>query len=228
MVCSELARLRGLVGGEFTERVLAERLEHRLRLQGDRPVASMQGWFVKRGLPQRPGCWSHLCDDGVRMDTGVSCPCCDSVLGDRRAARRAVATSVAAQLGHLPSRERRQEVERRLQEQVQRHGLADLVRRERAVAEVAARREVIAGRRTELQAQRQEQAAAACVRAGRGENLWAGGVLLGREDAQSEVVSQRGEFPRAVEHVRGARVPAADKDGDGHGPPAVSGPRPRS
>ncbi|MFF8882925.1 hypothetical protein [Streptomyces flaveolus] len=166
MVRSELARLRGLVGGELAERVLAERLEHRLRLQGDRPVASVQGWLMKRGLPQRPGCWSHLCDDGVRMDTGVSCPSCDSVLGDRRAARRAVATSVAAQMGHVPSCERRQEVERRLQEQVRRQGLADLKRRERAVAEVAARRKVIAVRRAELQAQRQEQAAAACVQCG--------------------------------------------------------------
>ncbi|MER7195905.1 hypothetical protein [Streptomyces flaveolus] len=166
MVRSELSRLHGLVGGELAERVLAERLEHRLRLQGDRPVASVQGWLVKRGLPQRPGCWSHLCDDGVRMDTGVSCPSCDSVLGDRRAARRAVATSVAAQLGHLPSSEWRQEVERRLQEQVRRQGLADLMRRERALAEVAARRKVIAGRRAELQAQRQEQAAAACVQCG--------------------------------------------------------------
>ncbi|MER6847639.1 hypothetical protein AB0A81_26855 [Streptomyces flaveolus] len=166
MVRSELTRLRGLVGRELAERVLAERLEHRLRLQGSRPVSSIQGWLVKRGLPQRPGCWSHLCDDGVRMDTGASCPSCDSMLGDRRAARRTVATSVAAQFGHLPSRERRQEVERRLQEQVRRQALDGQVRRERAVAEVTARRAAVASRRAELQAQRQEQAAAACVQCG--------------------------------------------------------------
>ncbi|WP_318219194.1 hypothetical protein [Streptomyces sp. SCL15-6] len=166
MVRSELARLRGLVGGELAERVLAERLEHRLRLQGSQPVSSVQGWLVKRGLPQRPGCWSHLCDDGVRMDTGASCPSCDSMLGDRRAARRAVTTSVATESGHLPPRERRQEVERRLREQVRRQALDDLVRRERAVAEVAARRSAVAGRRAELQEQRQEQAAAACVQCG--------------------------------------------------------------
>jgi hypothetical protein len=166
MVRSELARLRGLVGGELAERVLAERLEHRLRLQGSRPVSSVQGWLVKRGLPQRPGCWSHLCDDGVRMDTGGGCPSCASMLGDRRSARRAVAVLVAAQFGHLPPGERRQEVERRLQEQVRQQGLEDLVRRERAVAEVAARREAVASRRAELQAQRQEQAAAACVQCG--------------------------------------------------------------
>jgi hypothetical protein len=88
------------------------------------------------------------------------------MLGDRRAARRAVATSVAAQAGHLPPRERRQEVERRLREQVRRQALDDLVRRDRTVAEVAARRSAIAGRRAELQVQQQEKAAASCVRCG--------------------------------------------------------------
>jgi hypothetical protein len=165
-VRTELARLRGLVGEELAEHVLAERLDRRLRMQGSRPVAGLQGWLMSKGLPQRPGCWSHLCDDGVRIDTGGGCESCDSVLGDRRALRRSVAATVAAELPHLPVEARRGEAERRLHEQVQLQAAADLARRERTVVEQAARQEALARRRAELDAAERERAAAACEQCG--------------------------------------------------------------
>jgi hypothetical protein len=165
-VRTELARLRGLVGDELAEQVLAERLERRLLMQGGRPVVELQGWLMSRGLPQRPGCWSHLCDDGVRMDTGGGCASCDSLLGDRRALRRSVAADVAEELPQLPAEVRRGEAERRLHQQVQLQAAADLARRERTVVEQAARQEAVARRREALDAAERQRAAAACEECG--------------------------------------------------------------
>lgn len=165
-VRTELARLRGLVGAELADQVLVERLERRLRMQEGRPVAELQGWLLRRGLPQKPGCWSHLCDDGVRIDTGGGCASCDSVVGDRRALRRSVASTVAAELPQLPVEARRAEAERRLHQQVQLQAAADLARRERAVVERAARQEAVARRREELEAADRQRAAAACEECG--------------------------------------------------------------
>ncbi|MFE2640141.1 hypothetical protein ACFXKF_36255 [Streptomyces scopuliridis] len=165
-VRTELARLRGLVGAELADQVLVERLERRLRMQEGRPVAELQGWLLRRGLPQKPGCWSHLCDDGVRIDTGGGCASCDSVVGDRRALRRSVASTVAAELPQLAGEARRGETERRLHQQVQMQAAVDLVRRERAVVEQAARQEAVTRRREELEAAERERAAAACEECG--------------------------------------------------------------
>ncbi|MEV6421793.1 hypothetical protein [Streptomyces sp. NPDC051662] len=165
-VRTELARLRGLVGAELADQVLVERLERRLRMQEGRPVAELQGWLLRRGLPQKPGCWSHLCDDGVRIDTGGGCVSCDSVVGDRRALRRSVASTVAAELPQLPVEARRGEMERRLHQQVQLQAAADLARRECAVAKRAARQEAVARRREELEVAGRQRAAAACEECG--------------------------------------------------------------
>ncbi|MFG3429621.1 hypothetical protein [Streptomyces californicus] len=160
-VRSELARLRGLVGGELAEEVLVQRLERRLGIQAGRPVVELEGWLLKRGLPQKPGCWSHLCDDGVRIDTGDGCASCDSLMGDRRALRASVASAVAAEAPELPLQDRRREVERRMHERVQVRAAVEGERRERA-----ARQEALAARRAELAAAERERVTAPCEECG--------------------------------------------------------------
>ncbi|GLF98227.1 hypothetical protein [Streptomyces yaizuensis] len=165
-VRTELARVRGLVGGEVAERVLAERLERRLLLERGRPVVGLQGWLMSRGLPQRPGCWSHVCDDGVRMDTGGGCASCDSLVGDRRAVRRAVAVEVAQEMPGVSAEVRRGEAERRLHHQVQVRAAADAVRHKRAAAERAVREEAVERRRRERAVAERERVSAPCEECG--------------------------------------------------------------
>ncbi|MER0476977.1 hypothetical protein ABR737_01160 [Streptomyces sp. Edi2] len=166
VVRRELARVRGLVGEELAERVLAERLERRLLLQGTRPVTDLRGWLIRRGLPQRAGCWSHRCDDGVRMDTGGGCDSCDSLWGDRRALRWSVAVTVAGELPQLSVEDRRREVERRLHDQVQQQAAEDVARRERERVEQEARQQAVARQREKLAEEEWARAAAACVDCG--------------------------------------------------------------
>lgn len=92
-VRGEVGRLRGLVGEERAQLVVSERLERRLNEQRS-SVADFVGWLLKRGLPQRRGCWSLMCDDGVRMDTRGPCDSCRVLVDDRRGLRRAVADQV--------------------------------------------------------------------------------------------------------------------------------------
>ncbi|MFF8786851.1 hypothetical protein [Streptomyces sp. NPDC015125] len=166
VVRRELGRVRGLVGEELAERVLAERLERRLLMQGTRPIGDLRGWLIRRGLPQKAGCWSHKCDDGVRMDTGGGCDSCDSQWGDRRALRWSVAAAVAAELPQLSADERRGEVERRLYDQVRQQAAAAVARRERERAEQEARQEAVTRQREELAEEARARAAAACVDCG--------------------------------------------------------------
>ncbi|MFF5421881.1 hypothetical protein ACFY8K_37175 [Streptomyces misionensis] len=139
LVRGEVGRLRGLVGPELAQRVLAERLERRLEAQGTRPVADLVGWLVKRGLPQRPGCWSQVCDEGLRMDTRGVCESCQMLVGDRRGLRQRVAQQVLDERlsGRLvvTDREVGREVERRLQKAVHEELLLKAAARERAAAE---------------------------------------------------------------------------------------------
>ncbi|MFI1765166.1 hypothetical protein ACH41H_24340 [Streptomyces sp. NPDC020800] len=165
-VRTELARLRGLMAEEDARRAVAERLDRRVRAQAGRPVQDMVGWVLTRGLPQRPGCWSTVCDDRMRMDTGGPCPSCDTVLGDRRAVRRAVAAEVMAELPRLSGEVRRAEVERRLNRRVQVQAAADSVRREREFAERAEREAAWERRREELAAKEAARVQAACVDCG--------------------------------------------------------------
>ncbi|MGW1171239.1 hypothetical protein [Streptomyces sp. NPDC002550] len=160
LVRAEVGRLRGLVGPELAQRVLAERLERRLDAQAPRAVFDLVGWLVKRGLPQRPGCWSTLCDEGLRMDTRGACESCQVLVGDRRGLRQRVTEDVLEERlsGRLVlgQSEVNREVERRLQAVV--HG--ELVRkaaaRERQMVEQVVREAVY---------KRQQQAAAEAERA---------------------------------------------------------------
>ncbi|KPI12541.1 hypothetical protein OV450_8388, partial [Actinobacteria bacterium OV450] len=166
-VRTELGRLRGLMAEETARRAVAERLERRLQAQAGRPVQDVVGWVLTRGLPQRPGCWSTVCDDRTRMDTGQPCASCDTVLGDRRAVRRAVAAEVAAELPRLSGEARRGEVERRLNRRVQVQAAADRVRRERAGGPRGGREAAWARRREEeIAAGESARIQAACVDCG--------------------------------------------------------------
>ncbi|MGW7463743.1 hypothetical protein ACWGJT_03325 [Streptomyces xantholiticus] len=171
----ELSRLGGLVGAERAEEVLASRLQRRIDRQAPTTVASLQGWLLIRGLPQKPGCWSHLCDDGVRVDTGASCDSCACLVGDRRARRASMAANVAAQHPGLAREERRAEVERQLQDLVAQQAAAALVRRERTAKEHVVLVEAVQRRREALAAAETERAASPCTDCGIAD---AGGLCL--------------------------------------------------
>ncbi|MFF8993974.1 hypothetical protein ACF09H_29420 [Streptomyces sp. NPDC014983] len=142
LVRGEVGRLRGLVGSELAQRVLAERLQRRMDEQRS-PVGDLVGWLVKRGLPQRPGCWSQVCDEGLRMDTRGACESCEVLVGDRRGLRQRVAEQVLEERlsGRLVLAEWEvgREVERRLQEAVREELVRKAAAREQAVAEQVVR-----------------------------------------------------------------------------------------
>ncbi|WP_162929450.1 hypothetical protein [Streptomyces sp. YIM 130001] len=114
-VRTELQRLKSVVGPEMAAHVLAGRLQRRVE-QDSRPIQNLAAWLQHRGLPQRPGCWSSLCDDGIRMDTHGSCSSCDSRIADLRGLRHAVTATVAARYPHLTAEDRRPLYEKELKE----------------------------------------------------------------------------------------------------------------
>ncbi|MET8768841.1 hypothetical protein [Streptomyces sp. NPDC004658] len=170
LVRAEVGRLRGLVGPELAQGVLADRLERRLDAQGTRPVGDLVGWLVKRGLPQRPGCWSAVCDEGLRMDTRGACESCQVLVGDRRALRQRVADQVLDERlsGRLVLAEREvgREVERRLQEAVRQELVRKAAARKRASAEQVVRKASYELKRQALAEAEQARAAAPCADCG--------------------------------------------------------------
>lgn len=182
LVRRELDRVADLVGRDRAVRVLASRLEHRFgELFGAR-VSDAVAWILGRGLPQRPGCWSVLCDDGYRMNTGLACDSCEAVVGDLRELRARTRSEVAGELARLNPGERRAEVERRLNLGVQRQAAIDLLRKERSAAEAALRQEAVECRRAELAAEQAERASRPCAGCGIAD---ASGLCLGCTAARS-------------------------------------------
>ncbi|WP_329203684.1 hypothetical protein [Streptomyces sp. NBC_01435] len=174
-VRAELLRLSGIVGPELALRALAARLTRRLDRQGPHAVRQLVGWLLHRGLPQRSGCWSFLCDDGYRMDTGDPCESCACLIDDRRSMRRSIAATVDMQLGTASPRLRLAEVERRLREAHHTKAAADqALRRERDTQNQALdqeqdqhlRRAAAQRRRQELAAAEAAHAAMACRECG--------------------------------------------------------------
>ncbi|MFH8470878.1 hypothetical protein [Streptomyces sp. NPDC017991] len=90
----EVSRIAGHVGPQAAQRVLSERLTRRLTEQLPHSVVDAAGWLVKRGLPQRQTCWSLMCDDGVRIDTGHTCQSCETLMHDLRARRRGITEQI--------------------------------------------------------------------------------------------------------------------------------------
>ncbi|MFF4205567.1 hypothetical protein ACFYZ8_33520 [Streptomyces sp. NPDC001668] len=179
LVRGEVGRLRGLVGPELAQRVLAERLERRLDAQRP-PVGDLVGWLLKRGLPQRPGCWSQVCDEGLRMDTRGACESCQVLVGDRRGLRQRVASQVLEERlsGRLVLAEREvgREVERRLQEAVREELVRKAAARARAVAEQVVRDASYGLKRRAFAEAERARAAAPCADCGLPE---AAGLCLG-------------------------------------------------
>ncbi|MFF4933352.1 hypothetical protein ACFY2H_31340 [Streptomyces griseofuscus] len=163
---AELRRLAGIVGSEQAPVVLAERLARRLAAQHGERVREPVGWLLSRGLPQRAECYATACDDQVRMDSGLVCPSCELLIGDRRALRHEVDQAVAVELPRLAPAEAKAEVERRLSREVALRAARDAVQRERAVAERARREVVWAQQREELELAKAELAARACEECG--------------------------------------------------------------
>jgi RNA polymerase subunit RPABC4/transcription elongation factor Spt4 len=153
-----------VVGPEFAERALAQRLERRLREQ--LRVRDLVGWLLHRGLPQRARCWSLECDDGVRMNTGWACESCDCRVADRRAQRSAVSLEVASEFAMASKSVRRAEVEQRLQQVVQAQAAAESVRHERAARERVQRAAAWAAQRAEWETETAERNARACGKCG--------------------------------------------------------------
>ncbi|WP_432139528.1 hypothetical protein [Streptomyces sp. bgisy154] len=162
----ELGALCGVVGGEDAEQVLAERLERRLDELRGVPVKDPVAWLLGRGLVQRQWCWSQLCDEGSRMDTGGPCPSCQVVIGDRRGLRGRIAAETAREMPGLGVQELKAETEKRLQAAVAHEAAARAARHERALAEREAREQVIARRKADFAAAEEARRAAPCADCG--------------------------------------------------------------
>ncbi|MFI0742461.1 hypothetical protein ACH4PU_30945 [Streptomyces sp. NPDC021100] len=166
LLARELRLLEGLVGPEYARQALGERLQRRLERQLGQPVTDPVGWFISRGLPQRPGCCSVLCDDGVRMDTGRQCPGCDVLIADRRALRVRVAAQVQAEFAGAERTWLRAEVERRLRHDVALRAERAARRREQAAADRAKVQAALAEQQRVREADRQQELSRPCADCG--------------------------------------------------------------
>ncbi|MGW0743215.1 hypothetical protein ACWD3I_25295 [Streptomyces sp. NPDC002817] len=166
----ELVRLRTFVGDSegVAERRLAERLKRRLDRQRT-PVQDLAAWLIRRGLPQNNGCWSNLCDEGIRIDSGGTCPSCDCLIGDRRGLRQIVATEVAAQHPHVAAGEWREVYEQALQAKFDYQSAMDAVRRERSAERQLAFHAAIEEQKAQLAEEGMQRAARPCEDCGRAE-----------------------------------------------------------
>ncbi|MFJ8676803.1 hypothetical protein [Streptomyces sp. NPDC093589] len=162
----ELVRLRGAVGQERAQGALAHRLRRRLDRQGTRPIQDLVGWLLQRGLPHNPECWSTMCDDGVRMDTGGPCESCGCLVGDRRGLRRAVAAEVAARYPQLLPEARRPLYEQELRARFEQQVAHQLARREEAVRQRERSDRVVLEQKELRQRQEEERAASPCRQCG--------------------------------------------------------------
>ncbi len=159
----ELVRLRSFVGdGEgVAERRLAERLRRRMDRQRA-PVQDLAAWLIRRGLPQNNGCWSNLCDDGIRIDSGGTCPSCDCQIGDRRGLRQIAATEVAAQHPHVAAGEWRGVYEEALRAKFDYQSAVDAVRRERTAERQVAFYAAVEEQKAQLAEEKVRRAARPC------------------------------------------------------------------
>lgn len=142
----ELALLARWTGRQGADQALAERLKHRLRVQGGSAlVTDPVGWLLRKGLPRRQECSNGACDDGIRLDTGAECATCEMCITDRRSTRRAVVGQVVAQMPDAAPGELRSAID----EQLHRHAelragqqVAERQRTERRRVEAEARHAV--------------------------------------------------------------------------------------
>ncbi|MFE7485098.1 hypothetical protein [Streptomyces sp. NPDC057552] len=162
----QLGVVRGIVGTQAAEHVLAERLERRIDQQMGRPVTDPVGWILGRGLVQRAWCWSELCDEGRRMDSGGDCPSCQVLIGDRRGLRARIAAETSRELPGVEPQVLQAEIEKRLNAAVVLEAAQQAVRRERALVQREARARVAEQRRVEYAAAEEARLAAPCADCG--------------------------------------------------------------
>jgi hypothetical protein len=162
----QLGMLQGILGPQEAAQALAERLGRRLDQQMGRLVTDPVGWILGRGLVQRAWCWSQLCDEGRRMDTGADCPSCQVLIGDRRGLRARIAAETARELAGAAPKVLQAEMEKRLNAAVTYEAAAQAVRRDSALAEQQARAKVVEQRRAEHAAAEQERLAQPCADCG--------------------------------------------------------------
>ncbi|TGA99686.1 hypothetical protein E2651_29395 [Streptomyces sp. MZ04] len=166
LVRTALGQVSHVIGPDKAEVALAERLSRRIAAQ-DTPVRNVVGWLVRRGLPQRPGCWSQQCDDGLRMDTRESCDSCATLRGDRQSRYRQLMRDAAGgQWARLPQQQR-SEIEHQVNEEYRQIAKADSARREHQRREKADRDTAVAHRRLELQEKQAAAQARPCGMCGR-------------------------------------------------------------
>ncbi|MGW0932932.1 hypothetical protein [Streptomyces sp. NPDC002644] len=166
IVRAELVRLEGLLGSAAAaQHALAARLQRRLNAQGGVAVRDFAAWLIGRGLPQRAGCWSVLCDDGLRLDVGAECESCTCLVADRRGVRRAAAAEVNRRHPGAPAPERQVLVDTELRDRWQRQLTRDRARHEAAVALRERRDRALAGRKAAAHTET-APAGAPCVHCG--------------------------------------------------------------
>lgn len=162
----QLGDLAGVLGHQEAAEALAERLGRRLDQQMGRPVTDPVGWILARGLPQRAWCWSQLCDEGRRMDTGGSCPSCQVLIGDSRGLRSRITAQTAKDLPGATPEALKAEVDKRLNAAVTYEHAVRADRRERILAEQQARATIVQQRRAEQEAAERQRLAQPCADCG--------------------------------------------------------------
>ncbi|MFJ4700530.1 hypothetical protein ACIP5N_21875 [Streptomyces sp. NPDC088768] len=162
----QLEVVRGIAGPQYAEQVLAERFERRLAQQMGAPVTDPVGWILGRGLVQRAWCWSHACDEGLRMDVGGQCPSCQTLVADRRGLRARIARETDRELQGVSPEMVQAEIERRLHLAVSEEAAARQARWERTAIQQRARGEVLEQRRAAQAQAEQARLAAPCTDCG--------------------------------------------------------------
>lgn len=157
-----LAGVAAAVGPQQAERVLAKRLQRRLDAESGRPVHDPVGWLSARGLPQRQECYSILCDEGRRMDTGGACSSCAVLIADRRGLRTRAAAQARAALPGVHGEALRAATERHLRTLVEQLAAVQEARRE----QTRARKKALDRRLTEEAEAEQVRLAAPCADCG--------------------------------------------------------------
>lgn len=162
----ELTRIRSLPSGLPPAQLLAQRLQRRLLAQGDTAVGDPVGWLLRRGLPQRPRCWSVECDEGLSMSTGDRCRACESLAEDARDVRHRIRAEVEHEMPDASRTQTRQAVEQRLRQEAREHAAVVRRRHDQARRESTLRAARLASQRQRRQAELREQAEAPCVDCG--------------------------------------------------------------
>jgi hypothetical protein len=193
-VQDELLLIRSLLGPCDAAAVLAERLRSRVAEQGGVPVRDAVGWLVGRGLRQRPGCWSSVCDDGVDLASGQNCRACKVRADGRRAVRFGLLQQVREQLPGAGPDAVRAELEVRLRQESRDQAQETVHRHLAARSVVEERRE----KSTARAAQADRAQAAALARPCRGCGLADSGGWCGRCADRAAVQSAVGEARRVA------------------------------